>query len=154
MVLHMNIRIYRGGLLLVLLSLWNVAYAGTSGCTEVFWNASSLVDTQPDRAIDLLNGLANQNDKCALERLYGIYEFGIGVPANPSLAIYWLKHGAEIGIANMQYIFGRKLTEGNNIEKNFDEGIRWIRLAADQGHDDAIWYLNARQRGYHQNHRE
>lgn len=139
--LHMRVAICQAALLTVLLPFWHPSYAEPR-CAETFWDALSLISTQPDKAIGLLTEAANRNDQCAVQRLYIAYEFGDGASADPKLAMYWLKRGAEIGVANMQYIFGRRLIDGNDVEKDFEEGMKWIRLSANQGYEDANWYLN------------
>ena len=44
---------------------------------------------------------------------------------------------AEAGDANAQYSLGMKHLGGRGVPQDFAEALRWIRLAADQGHVEA-----------------
>ena len=48
---------------------------------------------------------------------------------------------AEKGDANSQFRIGRKYYEGNNIDQNSENGLKWLRLAAEQGNTKAEKYL-------------
>ena len=48
---------------------------------------------------------------------------------------------AEMGYAQGQYRYATHLILGKLVVQDFGEAVRWLQLAADQGHKDAIWIL-------------
>jgi Sel1 repeat len=56
-----------------------------------------LIEKAPERAVSLLQlGCANRDGQCCT-KLGDIYEYGRGVPVNPTLAIEWLDKACKVG---------------------------------------------------------
>ena len=53
----------------------------------------------------------------------------------------WYLNTANQGEVDSQYHAGVMYIKGEQVEKDIDEGVRWIKLAAEQGHEMAITYM-------------
>lgn len=70
--------------------------------------------------------------KCHLARLYSLeYKYD-----SFQRALEYVQEGAEAGLAEAQWIYGRFLLSRNG-EKARNEAMSWFKRAADQGHPDA-----------------
>lgn len=54
---------------------------------------------------------------------------------------YELKAQAENGDARAQYLIGNCYYDGNGIDEDEDEAAKWWKLAADQGHLEAVFKM-------------
>jgi TPR repeat protein len=59
-----------------------------------------------------------------------------------SEALTWLRKASEQGLAEAQFELGKLYLDGEEVEKNTDEGIRWLKLAAKQNFEQASNYLS------------
>jgi hypothetical protein len=67
-----------------------------------------------------------------------MYAQGQGVgKADLKEAAAWYRKSAEQGLDVAQYTFGLFCLNGTGVPRNKDEGIRWLKAAAEQGHTDA-----------------
>ena len=48
-------------------------------------------------------------------------------------SIFWLTSAAELGDTESQESLADKFLHGNNIEANYEQAIKWFKVAADQG---------------------
>lgn len=89
---------------------------------------------------------AEQGDADAQYYLGICYWDGEGTTANKKEAFRWFRIAAEQGVVDAQYYLGICYWKGEeieeNIEKNIDEAIRWLRCAAAQDHRKAIMFLD------------
>ncbi len=122
------------------------------------------------RAIALLQPLADRGHADAQTVLAMMYWDGRGVGKSPSEAARWFRRAAEQGNADAQTMLGSLYLNGQGVERNYAESLKWYRKAADQGnllaftglggmylqgngvtrdHDEAVkWYRRAADRGY------
>lgn len=66
--------------------------------------------------------------------------FMCAVPA-VSMTINELQRQAQRGDAEAQYYLAVMYLSGVNVRQNYSEGQKWLRKAADQGHEDALCLL-------------
>lgn len=59
----------------------------------------------------------------------------------PRTASQW-RALAEAGDADAQFCFARMLEDGNDLQGDIDEAVRWYRRSAEQGHIGATWHLS------------
>lgn len=71
--------------------------------------------------------------------LYSAYKNGLSVPANPAEAEKYLTKSAEAGWSNAQVELGIAMIK--NPKKNLEEGIAWLKKAAEEEHPYAIGFL-------------
>lgn len=90
--------------------------------------------------------IARWNDVYSMIWLAQIYESGIGVPRDMEYATALMKRGAEAndtaGYSTLaRYHYGKALYEGVGTAMNKDEGLKWLRQAAEEGSEDARQFL-------------
>ena len=71
-----------------------------------------------------------------------MYLVGDGVEADAEKGFKLLYKSAEIGNDSSQYNVGLMIHEGVGTITNKEEAVKWIRLAAEQGHAEAQTMLN------------
>ena len=86
------------------------------------------------RGLDEIKSLAKTNDKVALYQLgmifRGVKELGT--------SIKYISDSANLGYADAQYALGWAfLSEGSGVTRNACESLKWLKIAAEQGHVDA-----------------
>ncbi len=86
-----------------------------------------------DRALKLLDPLAQQNDTRALYALANLYAAGRGRPRDEAKAFDLCRRAAERGHAEAQYRLGTFYADGRGTEKNVPQALEWYRKAADGG---------------------
>jgi Sel1 repeat len=83
-----------------------------------------------------------ENDQCYAVALYELgraYEFGRrGVSRNKAKAIYWYQEAAKRGNLEAQYWLGRKYERGQDLPKNIDKALFWLRRAAGHEQKDMV----------------
>lgn len=89
-------------------------------------------------AFDCFNKAANSGHVESKYQLGILYEYGMPpVLRNLDRAAKCFKEAADGGIALAQYQFGIYSLSGTGVEKNVEEGIRYLELAANQGIGEA-----------------
>lgn len=93
-----------------------------------------------DEGVKMLKRAADQNDEMAQYYLSTLYFYGYGVEKDFVQAWKWLEAAAEGGLAEAQTGMGRAYENGFSVfaPKNRDKAAQWYKLAADQGHEEAI----------------
>ncbi len=87
---------------------------------------------------------AAQNFPKALYALGQIYLSGDGVPTEKEKGKNFHVAGAELGYPPSQFALALTyIIESSDLELNFIEGLKWMRLAADGGYSEAQYYLGA-----------
>ena len=77
--------------------------------------------------------LAEQGDSYAQYNLGLMYDYGLGVIEDYTLAVYWYRQAAEQGHAKAQYNLGVMYESGRGIAKDDTQAVYWFRKAAEQG---------------------
>ncbi|MFM2007798.1 MAG: hypothetical protein RLZZ09_3453 [Pseudomonadota bacterium] len=124
-------------------------------------NTSQMARTSGTKpSVDLLywcTKAAEQGDAKSQFALAGLYERGIGVPANPQEAVRWYKASANKGYAEAQFKVGQIYGRGEGVPQDKNEASRWYIKAAEQGHPEAQYYMGYRYehgKGITQNYAE
>jgi TPR repeat protein len=68
--------------------------------------------------------------------------FGQGIPVNMIEAARLYRVAAEAGHTHAQYMIGTMYLRGDGVDKDRDEGMRWLELASRQGYEHATELLN------------
>lgn len=72
-----------------------------------------------------------------------MYRKGMGTKQNPGKAFELYKEMAEQNFANAQFILGQMYITGEGAEANEELGREWINRAAEQGHPEAMEFMEA-----------
>jgi hypothetical protein len=85
-----------------------------------------------DEGAPWLKKAAEQGELRAVITLAGLYEGGLGVPANPVEAARLNRQAADQGVGAAQYTLAMMYLEGRGVPRDEAEGLRWMMLAAEQ----------------------
>lgn len=90
---------------------------------------------------------ASYGDLPSMNRLGSIYIKAGNKASNNQKAVKWLRRSAEAGQREAQYVLGMLLLKGllDGIPANPKEGIRYLKQAAAQGHEEAKKVLEESQ---------
>lgn len=102
--------------------------------------------TQAKKALD---SLAKKGNIEGYQMLGVMYEHGLGVEKDYSLAMKWYLKGHESGNIDSTYNVGMFYIFGRGVEKSQAKGVEHLTLAAKKGHQKAIHNLGyAYEKGY------
>lgn len=104
------------------------AFADTSEGKRAFQNQNYAL------ALKKLLPAANKGDPAAWYILGKMHFAGLGVQKNPKKAVDHFKKAAELGNVDAQKEYGAALALGEGVEKNDEEGLKWLMIAVQQGH--------------------
>lgn len=90
-----------------------------------------------DRALKLLDPLAQKNDTRALYALANLYAGGRGGLRDEAKAFDLCRRAAERGHAEAQYRLGTFYADGRGTAKNIPQALEWYRKAAEDGVPEA-----------------
>lgn len=94
------------------------------------------------QAVKWLTQASNNNFAPSLQVLAGIYENGLyGYKVNVEHGLKLRVKAAETGSKEAQFSLGILVYKGNGFEQNRAEGKKLIKMAADQGHTEAMEFL-------------
>ena len=85
--------------------------------------------------------LANDGNVEAQFSLGAIYETGLGVPADPTVAAGWYAQAAGRGHAKAQYNLAIMYADGRGVPRDDLRAALWLRKAAEQNHGKAQYNL-------------
>ena len=85
-----------------------------------------------------LERAASNNYTLAVVNLANLYFWGYGVEKSDILGFEYLKKGAELGNTDAQFMLSQKLLDKESRYYDCDEGLRWIKVAAGQGHLNSL----------------
>ncbi|MBN2887250.1 MAG: sel1 repeat family protein [Chromatiaceae bacterium] len=88
---------------------------------------------QFSRAGALLGPLAEQGDPEAQYRIAIMAQNGLGMVANPALALRYMRAAAEAGLGLAQHGLGFMYMEGECTAPDPEQAVAWFSRAADQG---------------------
>ena len=77
--------------------------------------------------------LAVKGDAEAQFRLGAMYEYGEGVPAQPTKAIQWYRRAADQEYGPAQYALGIVYAQGQGVLQDYIEAHMWLNLASSSG---------------------
>jgi TPR repeat protein len=88
-----------------------------------------------------------------MERLGIIYNVGSsGIPSDPELSFKWFLDAALGGMLGAMYYVGLYYIDGYGIEKDEEEGKKWLRLASSSGSSEAKELLSSLRHGVNDGH--
>lgn len=91
-----------------------------------------------------LNERSSSPDFTEYHELAECFDKGIGTKRNYKQALKWYIKEAETGSAEAQYALGMRYWKGEKLvggEKNEDEALRWMEIAAERGHRKATKFV-------------
>lgn len=94
----------------------------------------------PSLGAKIINKLAEQQFPPAQFCLGKLYEAGIGVPRDQTLALKWYKLAAEAGLINAMHNSAVILLNSKE-KRNISEALRWFKQAANLGLKDSQYNL-------------
>ena len=94
------------------------------------------VEKDMQKAVEYYTVAANAGMPYALSTLGDFYYYGY-VDTDFELAFKYYLAAAELGYSYAEYSVGYAYIYGEGVEENYDEGVKWLRLAADAGIDYA-----------------
>jgi len=86
---------------------------------------------------------AEKGEPRAMYLVGHMYEFGEGVPVNADEAFFWYLKSARQGHASAQFEIGKVLTRSSPDTHRYQDGIKWLQLAAGQCHTKAADLLQS-----------
>ena len=92
-------------------------------------------------ALALWRPLAKDGNVEAQFSLGAIYETGLGVPADPTVAAGWYAQAAGRGHAKAQYNLAIMYADGRGVPRDDLRAALWLRKAAEQNHGKAQYNL-------------
>ena len=92
-----------------------------------------------DKAYHYASLSAEQGDEEGMSRLGELYFHGIGCRENNASALEWFRKSKEH--PNSQFHLGGMYYDGLGVAADADEGVKWLKLAADEGYTEAKAYL-------------
>lgn len=87
-----------------------------------------------DLAVALLKPLAEEGNPYAQFNLGALYDDGLGVPRNFTLALLWYRKAGSQGLADGQYMAGRFYGNGRGVKQDPAAALFWFELASAGGH--------------------
>ena len=130
----MRLRTYS---IILLLSMHPAAAERGDGQTQFHQARASLlgegVPQDVEKAFELMKSAAAHGHPDAIGGLGYFYNVGIAVEQDDKLATEYFRKGAELGSARSQFNLGKMLLAA----KQVDEGLAWMKKAADQSLPEA-----------------
>ena len=96
---------------------------------------TTLLKTQPTRAVAACRHLAERGDAVGEARLGYLYQAGLGVQQDFAAAARWYRLAAGKGNAAAQNNLGSLYENGQGVPRDLVQALAWFSLAADQGND-------------------
>lgn len=95
--------------------------------------ADEIKGNEPQKAFWETYTAALRGDKVSQFNVGVIYERGIGVEQNQSMAASWYLKAAQQGHVDAQYNVAIMYVSGRGVDKNVSEGMMWLASAAKHG---------------------
>ena len=105
------------------------------------YHYASGVDQDFEEAFRWFSRSAQKGNKLAMGCVGQAYDSGQGVEQDQAMAIKYYQQGAENSDAVSQAALGLHYLMGQGIEQDWTKGFVLLKLAADQGHTDAMQWL-------------
>jgi TPR repeat protein len=98
---------------------------------------TTLLKTDPKRAVAACRRLAEQGDPAGAARLGYLYQAGLGGPQDFAAAAQWYRLAAGQGNAAAQNNLGSLYEKGQGVPQDLVQAAAWFSLAAARGNADA-----------------
>jgi TPR repeat protein len=98
---------------------------------------TTLLKTNPNRAVAACRHLAEQGDPVGEARLGYLYQAGLGGSQDFAAAAQWYRLAAGQGNAAAQNNLGSMYEKGQGVPQDLVQAAAWFNLAAAQGNADA-----------------
>lgn len=95
------------------------------------------------KALELLEPLAQKGNTKAQLQLGAMYFSGQGVTQDYSQALQWFQKAAEVGDLDAQNLLAGLYYEGKGVKKDLKEVRKWLTKACDAGHQISCEDLKA-----------
>lgn len=98
------------------------------------------MEADPKMSYDLYKRAAYEMKPPSAQAVYSLgrcYELGTGTKVDDAKATACYARSAEMGFSYGMFNMGRTYKEGRGVDINYDEAIRWFKLAEAAGHQDA-----------------
>jgi len=102
---------------------------------------SAYISGDYERALKILQPLAENGDPEAQKIMGIMYDYGHGVEKDPQQALQWYIKAADQGNPDVQYHVGAKYFHGEGTNQDYAEAAKWWELAAAGGQVDAQFNL-------------
>ena len=97
-----------------------------------------------DKAVEWYRKGAKEGDAFAMERLGYLYSEGFGdVKPDAGMAFEWFLRAAMEGVTSSMTMVGHCYLKGIGVEASEEEAVKWLRMASDNGDDEAKDMLSA-----------
>jgi TPR repeat protein len=98
---------------------------------------TTLLKSNPKRAVDACRHLAEKGDPVGEARLGYLYQAGLGVQQDSAAAAKWYRLAADQGNIAAQNNLGSLYEKGQGVPQDLVQSAVWYGLAAAQGNPDA-----------------
>ena len=124
----------------------NAASAGNANAmyqVGICYEFGAGVSEDLEKAMEWYTEAADGGDTFAMERLGIIYRTGSAeLPADPETSFEWFMSAALEGMLGAMRQVGLDYLEGFGVKKDREEGMKWLRLAASSGDEEAAAVLS------------
>ena len=130
-------KITRGWITLMLCLI----YTGQLWADDYETGRSAYISGDYDRALQILQPLADSGDPEAQKIMGIMYDYGHGVAKDQQAALNWYLRAADQGNPDVQYHVGAKFFHGEGTAQDYAAAAKWWELAANGGQVDAQFNL-------------
>lgn len=88
-------------------------------------------------SVAVMQPMAQDGNPYAQFNIAAMYDDGLGLPQNFTLALKWYRRAAEAGLVDAQYMLGRFYGSGRGMPQNPGQALFWFDLARAGGHPRA-----------------
>ena len=120
--------------------LAGVAASGLAANADTGAGKDALAAKQYDKAFKELLPEAEKGDAEAQYILGKMHQAGWGTPKDPKRAQAFFSQAARLGHVPSQKEYGVGLALGEGVEQDVTEGLKWLYVAAQNGHEGAAVY--------------
>ncbi|MFA3919291.1 tetratricopeptide repeat protein [Ruegeria hyattellae] len=93
------------------------------------------------QALDLMETYAESGNEPSMIMLSHAYKNGLGTERSPEKSTYWVHQAALAGYSLGAYHYGVAMLNGYGTAPNQEEAMKWLKIAADDGIEDAAAVL-------------
>jgi TPR repeat protein len=118
---------------------WRAAAEGGDAIAQFWLGCCCLQGNKPDfaEAEKWIRKAADKGIANAQNALGGLYDDGLGVPQDKSLAVQWYQKAADQGLIASEFALAGAYYKGSGVPKDLPLSLRWLEKAAGQGDAEA-----------------